>query len=376
MEDELTALILAGRYERTRERLDHRNGIDRRLLVTELGATELDVPRRRLVPYCPSFLGRAARRTATVDGILRQAFLRGLSTRETAALAETLTGVPLSLAAVSRLGRALDARVAAFHRRPMTFEARYLLCDGLWVSVRDRSGRAAKRVILAAYGIDTAGGRELLDYRQATAESAAAWGSSCARSSSGGSIPRGSSSWPPTGPAGSPQRSPRRCPVPSSSAAEPTGSGTSSRRSHSPSEGLPARPALDLPGPHEAGRRRGPLALGPGLAGAPSPPRPLARARPRQPASGDLAARAAPGQPAHHEPARARLPRAPPPAAADRLSHRSPVSRPDPVRRGAPPQQAPGSAPARCFHTRVLTSSSTVIAPRLIRIPRSAPRCI
>jgi Transposase, Mutator family len=77
MEDELTALILAGRYERTRERIDHRNGIYRRLLVTELGATELDVPRRRLVPYRPSFLERAARRTASVDGLLREAFLRG-----------------------------------------------------------------------------------------------------------------------------------------------------------------------------------------------------------------------------------------------------------------------------------------------------------
>ncbi len=176
MEDELTALILAGRYERTRERLDHRNGIYRRLLVTELGATELDVPRRRLVPYRPSFLARAARRTSLVDGLLREAFSRGLSTRETARLAERLTGVPLSASAISRLGRALDARVAAFHRRPIPFAARYLLCDGLWVSVRDRSGRAARRVILAVYGIDAAGRRELLDYRQASAESAAAWG--------------------------------------------------------------------------------------------------------------------------------------------------------------------------------------------------------
>ena len=148
MEDELTALILAGRYERTRERLDHRNGSDRRILVTELGATELDVPRRRPVPYRPSFLARAARRTSLVDGLLREAFLRGLSTRETARLAERPTGVPLSASAISRLGRALDARVAAFHRRPIAFAARYLLCDGLWVSIRDRAGRATKRVIL------------------------------------------------------------------------------------------------------------------------------------------------------------------------------------------------------------------------------------
>jgi transposase-like protein len=176
MEDELAAELVASRYERTPWRLGVRNGSYHRTLVTELGAiTDLRIPRRRLVPYRPSFLERAARRTATVDDVLRQAFLRGLSTRETAALAETLTGVPLSAASVSRLARELDAQVAAFHRRPVTFPARYLLVDGLWVSVRS-SGRARKRVVLAVYGIDEAGNRELLDYRQAASESAAEWG--------------------------------------------------------------------------------------------------------------------------------------------------------------------------------------------------------
>jgi putative transposase len=177
MEDELTAQVLAERYERTHVRLDHRNGIYRRMLVTELGAiTDLAIPRRRLVPYRPSFLARATRRTASVDLVLRRAFLRGLSTRETAALAETLTGVTLSAAAVSRLARSLDAQVAAFHRRPVTFAARYVVLDGLWVSIRRPHGRAGRRVVLAAYGIAADGSRELLDYRQAMAESSAAWG--------------------------------------------------------------------------------------------------------------------------------------------------------------------------------------------------------
>jgi len=177
MEDELTAQVVAERYERTQGRLDHRNGIYRRMLVTELGAiTDLAIPRRRLVPYRPSFLARAARRTATVDEVLRRAFLRGLSTRETAALAETLTGVALSAAAVSRLARSLDAQVAAFHRRPIAFPARYLVLDGLWVGIRRPRGRAGRRVVLACYGIAADGSRELLDYRQAMAESTAAWG--------------------------------------------------------------------------------------------------------------------------------------------------------------------------------------------------------
>jgi transposase-like protein len=176
MESELWDHLRADRHERTSCRRDHRNGAYRRTLVTELGLIEdLRVPRARRLAYRPSFLVRAARRTATIERVLRQAFLRGLSTRETAALAVTLTGVPLSAAAVSRLARRLDAQVAAFHRRALRFPARYLLCDGLWVSLRRSAGRASRRVILAVYGIDGQGRRELLDYRQATAESSAAW---------------------------------------------------------------------------------------------------------------------------------------------------------------------------------------------------------
>jgi putative transposase len=175
MEDELAAELVAARYERTPWRTDLRNGAYHRTLVTELGAiTDLRVPRRRLVPYRPSFLERAARRTGRVDQVLRQAFLRGLSTRETAALAATLTGVSLSAASVSRIARELDGQVAAFHRRPIGFPARYLLVDGLWLSVRG-SARAKRRVVLACYGIDDAGRRQLLDYRQAASESTAEW---------------------------------------------------------------------------------------------------------------------------------------------------------------------------------------------------------
>ena len=176
MEAELLDLVLAHRYERTPRRHAYRNGVYRRDLVTELGLVEaLRVPRARELTYRPSFLERAARRTGVVDDVLRQAFLRGLSTRETAALAETLTGVSLSAAAVSRLTAKLDGIVGAFHRRRLTFGARYLLLDGLWVSVRGVA-RAQERVVLAAYAIDGAGRRELLDYRQAAAESTLEWG--------------------------------------------------------------------------------------------------------------------------------------------------------------------------------------------------------
>lgn len=176
MEDELAALLAARPYERSLDRAGYRNGRSRRWLATEIGAIELSVPRARTIAYHPSFLERAARRTSTVDELLRTAFLRGLSTRETAALAEKLTGVTLSAAAISRLTAQLDDQVVAFHHRPIRLPVRYLLLDGLWVSVRAANGHAYKRVVLAAYGISADGRRELLDYRQALGESTTAWG--------------------------------------------------------------------------------------------------------------------------------------------------------------------------------------------------------
>ena len=154
MGEQLAALLRAQPYERTHLRLDVRNGVYYRRLVTELGAiTDLAVPRRRLVPYRPSFLRHAARRTTTVDDVLRRAFLRGLSTRETAALATTLTGVALSPASVSRLareirrpGRGLPPPAGRLpgplpvRRRPVGLGP---LCHP-----------GARTVVLAAYGIE------------------------------------------------------------------------------------------------------------------------------------------------------------------------------------------------------------------------------
>ena len=56
------AQVMADRYERTRRRLDHRNGRYHRMLVTELGAiTDLRVPRRRLVgEIAPIVFGKSA----------------------------------------------------------------------------------------------------------------------------------------------------------------------------------------------------------------------------------------------------------------------------------------------------------------------------
>ena len=310
MEDELAAELVATRYERTPWRRDTRNGAYHRTLVTELGAIiDLRVPRRRLVPYRPSFLVRAARRTRCVDRVLRQAFLRGLSTRETAALAETLTGVALSAAAVSRLARDLDGQVAAFHRRPIAFPARYLLVDGLWVSVRGSAGRTQRRVVLAAYGIDEAGRREVLDYRQGASESAAEWTRFLTSLVTRGLDPEAIRLVTADGAGGIaaavaevfPMADLQRCWT--HRILEPARRHPGRRAAF-----LPRWPARHLSGPDPAGRGGRLLALGDDLADPSPGPRPPSRGRPRRAPRRVRPARADPPPAADHEPHRARLP--------------------------------------------------------------------
>ena len=231
MEDELAALLRAQPYERTHLRLDVRNGVYYRRLVTELGAiTDLAVPRRRLVPYRPSFLRHAARRTTTVDDVLRRAFLRGLSTRETAALATTLTGVALSRGVgqpprpgARRPGRGLPPPAG---RLPGPLPASSTACGSR--SAPPPGPRSAW--CSPAYGIERSGqpGAPRLPPGGVRVGSRVA-PAALARSSPGASTLTRSCSSPRTGRGGSHRPSPRRFPRPPSSAAGRTASAQPAR---------------------------------------------------------------------------------------------------------------------------------------------------
>ncbi len=107
--------------------------------------------------------------------LLRDAFLSGASTRRVGPLLAPLLGERVSASTVSRITQALDAEVAAFHRRPFRTPILYLLLDGIRLRVKTPTGVQA-RLVLCAYGLTPAGRRVLLAFRQAKAESATAWG--------------------------------------------------------------------------------------------------------------------------------------------------------------------------------------------------------
>jgi putative transposase len=155
-------------------RIDYRNGFYEREYVTPLGVLRFRVSRTRLRSFLPRGMQALQRRSPEVDEMIRQAFLRGISTRGVGRVVSLLTQESVSAQTVSRLTRVLDEQVEKFHHAPLADDWCYLILDGVWLKVRRAFG-PQKVLLLVAYGVRTDGRRELLAFVRAKSESQAGW---------------------------------------------------------------------------------------------------------------------------------------------------------------------------------------------------------
>ena len=115
-----------------------------------------------------------ARRRPEIDRAILAGFVLGLSTRKVGEVLAALLGRKVSASTVSRVTKTLDAAVAAFHECPLEDAYKALMLDGV-VLARKTGAGALKRPVLVALGIRADGRKEVIDFRLATGESAAAW---------------------------------------------------------------------------------------------------------------------------------------------------------------------------------------------------------
>ena len=166
--------MVSPRYSRAEKRKDYRNGYYERDFVTRFGTLRLRIARTRRKGFLPAVLQKFQRRAEEVSLLIREAFLRGLSTRQVGRVVATLTGEAVSPQTVSRITQALDQTVQQFHQARLSDEYAYLFLDGVSLRVRRPSGR--KRVqMLVAYGVKQDGRRHLLAFLRSQGESQADW---------------------------------------------------------------------------------------------------------------------------------------------------------------------------------------------------------
>ncbi len=175
LEEEMTEYTQSKPYQRTNSRLDYRNGYYYRNLDTELGPIdELKVPRSRLGLFRTKVFEYYQRRQKAVNQAICNVFLAGVSTRDVSSAIRPILETGFSASCVSRVTKSLGKKVKEFHKRKLLDEYQFLFLDGITLSVKG-SLKAAKKLILVAYGITMFGRKELISFRLAPSESQAAW---------------------------------------------------------------------------------------------------------------------------------------------------------------------------------------------------------
>jgi transposase-like protein len=174
LESELLEQLQASPYQRTEVRRGYRNGYYERDLYSQYGVIKsLRIPRSR-TGFTSQIIPRYQRNLVRVNQMVRNMFLAGVSTRRVGEVLSNLWGREISAQTVSRICQSLDREVAAYHRRVLSDHYLYLFFDGISMKVKGAS-QVHKKQILVAYGITLMGRKEIIEFRQATAESANQW---------------------------------------------------------------------------------------------------------------------------------------------------------------------------------------------------------
>ena len=171
---ESTEQLHAEPYERSEERRDSRNGVRERELATRIGRITLRVPRHRNVPFKTMIFENYCRSEAALITSMAEMVVNGVSTRKVSRVMETLCGTSFSKSSVSEVCKDLDKTVNEFRTRALLGEYPFLSVDATYFKVRENN-RIISKAFMIAYGTNSQGRREILDFGVYANESISTW---------------------------------------------------------------------------------------------------------------------------------------------------------------------------------------------------------
>jgi transposase-like protein len=173
---EATQVLGAGRYERTGERTNYRNGTRLKTVATTSGDVEVAIPKLRSGSFFPSLLERRRRIDQALYAVIMEAYVHGVSTRNVDDLVAAL-GVEsgISKSQVSRICLGLDTEIARFRERTLTHTTfPYVFLDATYCKVRI-GAHVVSHALVVATGVSIEGTREVLGTAVGDSESFDFW---------------------------------------------------------------------------------------------------------------------------------------------------------------------------------------------------------
>ena len=153
---------------------NRRNGHNRKRVLTDDGALDLEVPRDRAGRFEPRLVEKYARRLPGFDDKVISMYARGMTTREIRGHIAELYGVTVSAELISKVTDAVLDEVAEWQSRPLEEVYAIVYFDALRVKIRDE-GLVRNKAVYLAIGVTCAGRKEVLGLWIEQTEGAKFW---------------------------------------------------------------------------------------------------------------------------------------------------------------------------------------------------------
>jgi len=155
-----------------------RNGYGKKTIKTELGETEISVPRDRNGEFEPQIIEKRQTRSDDLESRILAMYAKGMSNRDIEDHLRDVYGVEASASLISRITDKIMPAVAEWQNRPLDPIYPIVFLDGIVFKVR-KDARVINKCLYSVLGINMEGRKEILGIWLSDSESASFWTTVC-----------------------------------------------------------------------------------------------------------------------------------------------------------------------------------------------------
>jgi putative transposase len=148
-----------------------RNGYGKKTIQSELGESQISVPRDRNGSFAPKVIEKRQTRTDDIENRIISMYAKGISTRDIEDQLRDIYGIEASAALISSITDKILPQAAEFQSRPLDELYPVVFFDGVWFKVR-KDSKVVKKCVYSVLGINIDGRKEILGIWMNESESA------------------------------------------------------------------------------------------------------------------------------------------------------------------------------------------------------------
>jgi len=151
-----------------------RNGYNKKTLQTQMGKTEIKVPRDRNGEFEPQLIGKYQTKSNNLEQQVIAMYQKGMSTRDIEDHLRDIYGIDASPALISRITDKIMPQLAEWQARPLDSVYTVVFFDGIVFKVR-KDSKIINKCAYSVLGINMDGKKEILGIWLSENESASFW---------------------------------------------------------------------------------------------------------------------------------------------------------------------------------------------------------